>query len=286
MLDMTWIDALLLAVSGLASLATLFSFVWRSWALLTEDDVNFTSILAVVTPCLCFPLVFLKTSPRTRTPDRMIVGGIVVTLLCAYPIAKSEEARRKANRAKSEEAARQVAIERASRLPSRLDAPGAPQKPVVLPPMGGKAVDLSSVMGRARALANAWQPEAALLGIEASGLARGVLQTDSGAAAKLTFGPPSFGDPGAKTGTFIVTYDKSGLSGAPSTAKAGKLLVEPMCAPERVYDLFTGSTGSSITLRYGRDAQDQPAWLASDPAVPKQKPQAFDAQSCTQLHRR
>lgn len=289
MSDTSWLDTLLMIVGLLATLVVLVSFVWRSWALLTEDDVNLMSVVAVLSPCLCFlPLFVIKYTPRTRKPDMILAGGFVVTLLCAYPASQRDDARRKAEQAAREETTRNAALERAARTPSKLGAgaPGAPPQPVVVPEMGGKSVDLSSIMGRARALANGWQPEAALLGIEANGLTRGLLQTDAGGSATLIFGPPPFGDPGAKTGTFVVTYDKTGLAGAASTVPGGKPLVEPMCAPERVYDLAAGNTGASITLRYARDAQGTVAWLASDPQEPKQKPKAFDAQTCTQLQRR
>jgi hypothetical protein len=149
--------------------------------------------------------------------------------------------------------------------------------------MGGRPVDLSTVMARARALANSWQSEASLVGIEATEIKRGLIQTDAGGTAKLTFGPSPFAAPTARTATassFVVTYDKTGLKGSPSHEKPGKALVEPMCAPEAVYDLVAGTTGASLTLRYTADAQQRPVWLVLDPGTPKAKPRSFDAQTC------
>ena len=97
-------------------------------------------------------------------------------LLTGFAMNHRDQGRRDAKQAESEAATRNAALERAARTPSKLGgaAPGALPAPVALPEMGGKSVDLSTVMGRARGLANAWQPEAALLGIEARFL-RGML---------------------------------------------------------------------------------------------------------------
>jgi hypothetical protein len=141
--------------------------------------------------------------------------------------------------------------------------------PVPIPALDGASVDLSTVMGRARKLANAWQPEAALLGVEAS-LVGGKIQTQDGGSAKVTFGPSPFGTDQARSGLFVVTYDKSGINGAPTKGTPGKVLPEPMCAPEGVLPRLDDQLkGSPITLRYGLDGSQRPAWLVSLPGDPK-----------------
>ncbi len=152
----------------------------------------------------------------------------------------------------------------------------APTAAVVLT---GAAVDLSTVMGRARKLANAWQAEATLLGIEAT-LANGKIQTQDGDTAKLTFGPSPFDSASAPKGLFVVVYDKSGLTGAPAPGKAGKLLPEPMCAPERVFTRAADLAAGKIVLRYAFDSDQRPMWLATSTAQPSEPPRLFDPQDC------
>ncbi len=150
--------------------------------------------------------------------------------------------------------------------------------PAVASALTGAAVDLSTVMGRARKLANAWQADAALLGIEAT-LADGKIQTQDGASAKLTFGPSRF-DPDARSGLFVVVYDKSGINGAPAPGKAGAVLPEPMCAPEGVLTRSADLGAGKIVLRYALDAAQRPMWLATDAAQPSGSPRLFDPQDC------
>ncbi len=145
--------------------------------------------------------------------------------------------------------------------------------------LSGAAVDLSTVMGRARKLANAWQSDAALLGIEAS-LANGKIQTQDGASAKLTFGPSPFDSAQARSGLFVVVYDKSGINGAPAPGKSGLHLPEPMCAPEGVLTRVAELGGETIALRYGLDADQRPMWLATLATRPQDPPRLFDPQDC------
>jgi hypothetical protein len=142
----------------------------------------------------------------------------------------------------------------------------------------GEAVDLSTVMGRARKLANEWQPEAALLGIEAT-LHHGKIQTQEGAAARLTFGPSPFAASPTKGGLFVVVYDRSGLSGAPAAGKSSKALPEPMCAPEHVLARLTELGEGPFSLRYALDASQRPMWLANPGASPEQQ-RLLDPQDC------
>ena len=131
-------------------------------------------------------------------------------------------------------------------------------------------------MGRARKLADAWQREATLLGIEAT-LRDGRIETADGAKAQLTFGPPSFG--GVKhLGWFAVTYDQSGLHTASLPAGSPrKTLPEPMCAPEHVVSQIVGN--DAIFLRYAFDEDERPLWLVGPPTEPA-KVRAFDAHDC------
>jgi type IV pilus assembly protein PilA len=154
-----------------------------------------------------------------------------------------------------------------------------PAAPGIVPPLTGDAVDLSTVMGRARKLANAWQPEAALLGIEAT-LVDGKIQAQDGASAKLTFGPSAFDTTKARSGLFVVVYDRTGINGAPAAGKAGKILPEPMCAPERVLARLTTGGEGPTTLRYGLDSAQRPMWMANSLAHPKEL-RLFDPQDCS-----
>lgn len=142
----------------------------------------------------------------------------------------------------------------------------------------GEAVDLSTVMGRARKLANQWQPEAALLGIEAT-LRAGKVQTQEGAVARLTFGPSRFAASPTRSGSFVVLYDRSGLRGAPAAGIPGMALPEPMCAPEHVLAHLTQLGEGPFSLRYALDASQRPMWLASPSAAPEQQ-RLLDPQDC------
>lgn len=159
-------------------------------------------------------------------------------------------------------------------------APSSVAEPVGVSPyaLDGTAVDLSTVMGRARKLADAWQREAALLGIEAT-LSSGKIQTGAGGTAKLTFGPSPFAAPPSRSGLFVVIYDKSGISGAPTSGSPGKALPEPMCAPEHVLPLLRELGDGPFSLRYAFDASQRPMWLASPTASPEQV-RLVDPQDC------
>lgn len=145
----------------------------------------------------------------------------------------------------------------------------------------GEVADLSSVMGRARKLANAWQAEASLLGVEAT-LRDRKIQTAEGAQARLTFGPSPFAASPTGGGMYVVVYDQSGLHGAPATGSPSKALPEPMCAPERVLARVTDLGEGPLVLRYGLDASQRPMWLVSPVASPERE-RLFDPQDC-QLH--
>lgn len=172
----------------------------------------------------------------------------------------------------------------ASSLPVTSPSPEVVVPPVPsvgpLPAFDGTVVDLSSVMGRARKLANEWQADATLLGIEATAQS-GKIQPQLGGKAKLTFGPSPFGaetNP-KRTGLFVVTYDQTGIHGAPQPGKPGVALPEPMCSPEavllRVSDWGTGA----LQLRYGVDPAARPSWLVSPAGDPKQL-RIFEPQAC------
>lgn len=173
----------------------------------------------------------------------------------------------------------------ASAAPASTDPPGT----VVLPPLpsagplpafDGSLIDVSSVMGRARKLANEWEPEAALLGLEAT-VQSGKIQPQLGGKAKLTFGPSPFAAEGKPkhTGLFVVTYDQSGIHGAPEPGKAGATLAEPMCAPEAVLLRVSDWGTAALQLRYGLDSVQRPSWLISPVNDPKQL-RIFEPQAC------
>jgi hypothetical protein len=169
-------------------------------------------------------------------------------------------------------------------VPAGSGASAAPTRPaasaVPIPALDGASVDLSTVMGGARRLANAWQPEASLLGVEAN-LVGGKIPTLDGGTAKVSFGPSPFASEQARSGLFVVVYDKSGIHGGPVKGTPGKALAEPMCAPEGVLPrLDDALKGSPITLRYGLDGSQRPAWLVSLPGDPKPL-RAFAPDDCS-----
>jgi hypothetical protein len=149
-----------------------------------------------------------------------------------------------------------------------------------LPAFDGGVVDLSSVMGRARKLANEWQADATLLGIEATAQS-GKIQPALGGRAKLSFGPSPFGaDVNPKRpGLFVVTYDQTGIHGAPQPGKPSVALPEPMCSPEAVLSRVSDWGTGALQLRYGVDSAARPSWLVSPASDPKQL-RLFEPQAC------
>lgn len=182
-----------------------------------------------------------------------------------------------------------VVLARDSIVPATGAAPGAPASSgaVTLPPLppqgplptfDGSMVDVSSVMGRARKLANEWEPDATLLGVEAT-VQSGKVQPRLGGSAKVTFGPSRFASSATRTGLFVVTYDQSGIHGAPQPGKPSVTLPEPMCSPEaallRVAELGT----VPLTLRYGLDSVERPSWLIN-PVSDATQLRSFEPQEC------
>lgn len=273
-------DWLLLILSIAGTLTFIVGVGWYLSAKLGSGEFSLMYVLSIITICLPFIPVSIDTNPDApvKRPLLVVVAGLALMLGAGIPYETRTHAREMAAAKRDYDALGQTpsAAQLAAAPPNNAAAP-----PAVKPPeMSGKPVDLSSVMGRARALANAWQPEAALLGVEATHIVRGVIQTDAGGTAKLTFGPSAFGDAPAKARSFVVTYDANGLKGGATNDKPGKALVEPMCAPEAVYDLAAGGSGVSLSVRYTLDSQEKAAWFVVDPATPKAKPKAFDAHNC------
>ncbi len=161
----------------------------------------------------------------------------------------------------------------AAAAPSALPAPG-------FSTLAGEVADLSSIMGRARKLADGWQRDAALLGVEAV-VERGKVQTLAGASAKLTFGPSPFASERPPSGLFVVVYDKTGLHGTPTAGQAGKTLPEPMCAPEHVLKRVLDLGDVPVSLRYGFDSDERALWFTS-PAEHPQQLRVFDPRDCSQ----
>ena len=147
-----------------------------------------------------------------------------------------------------------------------------------LPDFDGSSIDLSSVMGRGRKLANQWEPDAALLGVEAIVL-NGRIQPREGGSAKLTFGPSRFVAAPNRSGLFVVIYDKDGIHGAPAAGKPSAELPEPMCAPEAVLLRVSELGMQPLSLRYGLDSVQRPSWLVSPVSDPKQL-RIFEPQAC------
>ena len=158
-------------------------------------------------------------------------------------------------------------------------AAASPTTALAFAPLTGEVADLSSIMGRARKLADGWQREAALLGIEAV-LEHGKVQTPAGASAKLTFGPSPFASARAPSDLFVVVYDKGGLRGTPTAGRAGKALPEPMCAPEHVLKRVLDLGDVPVSLRYGYDSDERALWFTT-PAQEPQPLRVFDPRDCS-----
>lgn len=252
-------------------LLTLLGFVFASiWMIVAAFQVSTGwGLVALFVPCGRLAFVIQKWENAKRpffwqigSFGALLIGGVLYGALMAAtaPPSRSEAA---------------VAPSAAYVPPSNAAAP----PPVVVPPLTGDAVDLSTVMGRARKLANAWQSEASLLGVEAT-LVDGKIQAQDGASAKVTFGPSAFDTTKARSGLFVVIYDKTGINGAPAAGTPGKVLPEPMCAPERVLSRLTIGAEGPTTLRYGLDGAERPMWMANSQAHPKDV-SLFDPQDCS-----
>lgn len=210
----------------------------------------------------------IKFWDRAKRAFWLRIAGYGVVMLAIFGIA----ARKYQQHAAAHEASREVAAP--VELPSSTEPVNVP---VQLPPMGGVPVDLSTIMGRARALADAWQREAALCSIEAS-LSNGLIATQDGGKATLVFGPSPFAAAGPKPGRFVVTYDAAGLHSESSSEAPGKALVEPMCSPEEAVRRASAGSAAPLTLRYALDSKGRQAvWVATVSGISK----AFDNRSCS-----
>jgi len=228
-------------------------------------------------------LVFAsKHWDQARKPFLLQVGSLIAFVLIGVALAIFSPSKTSAAAAASP--APVVTVERAPSGPGPAKAAEAP--PVAIPVLKGGPAELNTVMGRARALANDWQPEAALLRIEASQVVDGLVQTENGGVATVTFGPSQFDVTSVRTGFFVVTYDRRGLRAEPATGLTGlpaKALPEPMCAPEDAYKRAAGGEKPMLALRYALDAQKQPAWLLFEAGDLQKKPRAFEPQSCREI---
>jgi hypothetical protein len=248
----------------LTAIYVVVSLVTGIWGIVIAfQESAMWGLLSLFVPCAHFVFV-IKFWDRAKTPFLIQVGSLFVFFAAVLAVV--------------------IAHERTSKHAAPVATPVAsaeetfPVRPAP-PKVSGDAVDLSTVMGRARALADAWQREAALCSIDAT-ISRGLIQTGEGATATLVFGPSPFGAAGARAGSFIVTYDSTGMHGAASKQSASKRLIEPMCAPETAYQRATGSSGARVTLRYGLDSRGKNAvWLIGDSATQRAQA-AFDNQSC------
>jgi hypothetical protein len=256
-----------LALLGLAGL--LVGLFWRAWIVWQHDDAVGLTLTTLVAMCVPFAGLLLQREqdPRERRALAVIVGGLGLLLLSSYV---AQQLRREGA------AAMQWATRSAASASVAVTSPA----PLAVSDPTGATLDLSTLMGRAQVRANAWQSEAALLGIEVTHLTRRGVETEAGGKAKFRYGPSPY-RPATAGGTLVVTYDRGGLSGVNSQEKPADALPEPMCSPEEVYRLTVGEGETKpISLVYKIDVNGQAAWHASDPSTPDLKPKVYDRQNC------
>lgn len=264
-------DIAVLALAGLCVVANLIAQVWL--VVLAFRQSVLWGLASLFVPCaqLVFVVQFWQRAKRPFLLALGSLGAFVVTAVLASQLW--------ADASKAGESAGAVAnVEPPPEggLGIKL-APPPPHVPV--PELTGAAVDLSTVMGKARKLANQWDADAALIGIEAT-LKAGLIQTQDGASAKLTFGPSTFATAQPKTGLFIVTYDEAGLKGAPAKGRPTKALPEPMCPPESVYVRIADGAQPTVRLRYDFDSAQRPAWIALVEGQAATPARQFEPQRC------
>lgn len=260
------------AIAGVAMIANLVAGVWLL-VLAFQESVAW-GLLSLFVPCA--QLVFIAQHwQKAKRPALLSLGtggAIMASSLMLYQLnADVGESPPPASSAAS------------ALAPPTHSGPGvklAPPPPhTAVPELTGAPVDLSTVMGKARKLANQWDQDAALVGIEAT-LNAGVIQTQDDAVAKLTFGPSIFQSARPKTGLFVVTYDKTGLTGVPVKGPPPRALPEPMCAPEIVYARIAEGSAPSLSLRYAFDASDRPAWIGLVAGKPVAEARLFEPARC------
>jgi hypothetical protein len=266
---------LLIGLAGLAVVAQLVGGVWLLVLAFRESVV--WGLLSLFVPCA--QLVFIVQHwQKAKRPALLSIGGAgaaVAASLMIYQLNADERASPAAATAGDPLVAPPSHSGRGVKL-----APPPPHTAV--PELTGAPVDLSTVMGKARKLANQWDQDAALVGIEAT-LVAGVIPTQDDAIAKLTFGPSIFESARAKTGLFVVTYDKTGLTGVPVKGPPSKALPEPMCAPEVVYARIAEGAAPSLALRYAFDGSDRPAWIGLVAGQPAAQARSFEPARCDPL---
>jgi hypothetical protein len=254
-------------------LAGLASSIASAWLLVVAFQQSVTwGLLSLFVPCaqLVFVVQFWERAKRPFLLQAGSLGTLLVTGVMwhqlSLPAATGAFVATAPGKLAPEPGGRGVKL--------------APPPPVVpVPELTGAPVDLSTVMGKARKLANEWEQDAALVGIEAT-LAAGVVPTQEGASAKLTFGPSIFKTAQTKTGLLVVTYDKSGLRGVAAKGPPAKALPEPLCAPESVYARMADGAQPRITLRYGLDANARLAWMGVVVGQPPAQTRFFEPQRC------
>lgn len=260
--------AVLFLVGGLAS------SIASAWLVVLAFQQSVTwGLVSLFVPCaqLVFVAKFWQRAKRPFLLQVGSLGALMVTGVMWHQLSLPTPA--------GSSAANAPAAPPPEPEPGRGAVKLAPPPPVVpVPELTGAPVDLSTVMGKARKLANEWEQDAALVGIEAT-LAAGVVPTQEGASAKLTFGPSIFKTAQIKTGLFVVTYDKSGMRGVAAKGPA-KALPEPLCAPESVYTRMADGAQPRITLRYGLDANARLAWMGLVAGQPPAQTRFFEPQRC------
>jgi hypothetical protein len=263
---------LLVGLGGVALIANLVGAVWL--LVLAFQESVLWGLLSLFVPCA--QLVFVVQHwQKAKRPALLSLGGsgaFMAACLMIYQLNADD----KSSSPPATAGGAAIAPPSQSGAGVRLAPPPAH---TAVPELTGAPVDLSTVMGKARKLANEWEQDAALVGIEAT-LVGGVIPTGDGAVAKLTFGPSIFESARRKTGLFVVTYDKTGLSGVPVKAPPTKALPEPMCAPEIVYARMAEGASPSLSLRYAFDGSDRPAWIGLVAGKPAAEARLFDPARC------
>ena len=263
---------LLMGLAGVAMIANLVGAVWL--IVLAFQEGLMWGLLSLFVPCA--QLVFIAQHwQKAKRPALLSLGGsgaFLAACLMIYQLNADEKS-----------SPPPVTVSGPAIRPPSQSGAGvrlAPPPPhAAVPELTGAPVDLSTVMGKARKLANQWDQDAALVGIETT-LVAGLIPTRDDAVAKLTFGPSIFESARPKTGRFVVTYDKTGLTGVPVEGPAGKALPEPMCAPEVVYARMAEGAAPSLRLRYGFDSSDRPAWIGLVVGQPAAQSRLFNPSRC------
>lgn len=158
-----------------------------------------------------------------------------------------------------------------------------------LPPTAPGEIDPISALSQGRKRAQAWNGEAQLASITASGFVQGRVDGASGGKIELAFGKPVGGvGPGSKLAAarFVVTVDSGGTRDAEADGAPGQRSVsEPNCGIDDAWRSTIASgvpSTAKITLRYARsDKHDRDVWFAT--GDDEKQARALDGNTCAIL---